>query len=352
MNVALGTEAGSHGQFAYVKNLIEELKTKGVNTKLFYFPIEKTELNGVKISGINLSLYFSLPSMRTHELLKKNLKDTDLFHYHCPITFFDYFIPTIKKLKLPLITTIHYPFNLRNDLYGIFSRNVIRYFLRFARISDRFIAISNAQKEFLESITNKPIYYIPIGVDSKKFSSGHSEIKEKYNTENLITYLGRISPEKGVKTLISAFIQGEFNDAKLLIVGKGPLLKLINIKHPNIIYTGYVSEKEKIEILRGTDIFVTTSFVEGMSCSLLEAMSVGCCVVATNIDANRDLISTKEGFLFEPRNINQLKEKLELLINDKNLILKKGKAARKKIIKNHDWKIISRRIMDVYSELL
>ena len=140
----------------------------------------------------------------------------------------------------------------------------------FNKSVDFFIAPSNFLREKL----------IEYGVREDKiirlnnFTCFVDISNEKPNTENYFMYLGRLSEEKGIKTLIDAAIKvflnedndtGSFNNYKLKIVGDGPLKKemISYVKskgaEKNIEFLGHKSHEEAMDILKGSRFLVIPS---------------------------------------------------------------------------------------------
>ncbi|WP_299338531.1 glycosyltransferase family 4 protein [uncultured Psychroserpens sp.] len=92
---------------------------------------------------------------------------------------------------------------------------------------------------------------------------------------------------------------------------------LISEYKDNYVNLGIISGDDKMKHLQTTDIFLTASYSEGFSRSLLEAMSMGKPVAFTPVGAHREVFKDEiHGFSFEPGNLNQLKEALKQLLVD------------------------------------
>lgn len=90
------------------------------------------------------------------------------------------------------------------------------------------------------------------------------------------------------------------------------------------------------EILRAMDVFVLNSKTEGMSYAVLEAMSSGLPVIATDVGADIELINhDSEGYLVSQGDVESLAGYMVKLGNDQSLLLRMGKNAREKVIKSY-----------------
>jgi len=129
--------------------------------------------------------------------------------------------------------------------------------------------------------------------------------------------------EKALELLIEAFAKVRQRTAalKLIIVGSGPefqkLQKLSAMLGLGDECVFVPAVRDVARYLRAIDIFVSTSYSEAFSNSILEAMACGCCVVASRVGGTPELIEDgQRGLLFESGNAAELAEKLARLIDD------------------------------------
>ncbi|MEL7476179.1 MAG: glycosyltransferase family 4 protein, partial [Cyanobacteria bacterium J06555_12] len=185
------------------------------------------------------------------------------------------------------------------------------------------------------------ISIIPNGVDVAKYSPGPSGIKEELGVERLFVYQGRISPEKNVEALLKAWKQAQMGpEAKLAIIGDGPMATTLksfyNAEH-GVEWLGYISnEARRIEILRGTDVFILPSQIEGLSLSLLEAMACGVAVVATDVGADGEAIGDGAGIVLSPfKTANELATLLPVLRDQREFTQLLGVKARQRVLQRY-----------------
>ena len=217
----------------------------------------------------------------------------------------------------------------------------------------KFISPSRfLQKKFCDFGWSKSsIKYIPNYIDIKNVGAN-------YRPGKYFLYIGRLSSEKGINTLIRAFKKIKSNNARLVIVGDGPIrneLRKISMDDNRIEYTGYLSGnalKEKIE--KSKAIIVPSEWYENAPLSILEAFAVGKPVIGAHIGGIPEMIEHKvNGFHFESGNIDDLKEKMELMLglNDDD-ITNMGMNARKKIDEEYNSKLHYDNLMQVYTEAI
>jgi glycosyltransferase involved in cell wall biosynthesis len=103
-----------------------------------------------------------------------------------------------------------------------------------------------------------------------------------------------------------------------------------------VFLNGWIYGSNKIEALKNANVFILPSHYEGYPNSLMEAMASGKACIATNIGSIPDMIENNvTGLLINPKNAIELFKSIELLYLNKNLVLKFGFEARKKIVQNN-----------------
>lgn len=177
-----------------------------------------------------------------------------------------------------------------------------------------------------------------------------------YNTGNYIMYVGRLSKEKGIYTLIKAF---KYITTNLIIVGDGyEKDKYISfaqkMSNKNIYFIGYKSGEElKNMYLNCAFTILPSECYENSPITILESYAHGKPVIASKIGGIPELIIDHEtGLLFEPGNVEDLISKIEYLIKRPLLISKMGENARKYVIENHSEEEHYNRLISIYNNIL
>ena len=152
-------------------------------------------------------------------------------------------------------------------------------------------------------------------------------------------FVGQATYRKGLSYLIDA-MDGLQDKAELTVTGafnaKDWFVKN-SLNKPNIEYTGFVTGDRMQRIYENSDVMVIPSFSEGMSQVGIEAMACGLPVICTTNSGVNDLITEGEnGFIIEPGNQEQLKEKMEWFIEHRNHIREMGEKARS-VAENYSW---------------
>jgi glycosyltransferase involved in cell wall biosynthesis len=144
---------------------------------------------------------------------------------------------------------------------------------------------------------------------------------------------------------------------KLAIVGGGPCLAELQQRACLLgIFPDCIFEPATPQVaawLRAMDIFVLPSLSEALSNSLMEAMACGCCVAASRIGGNPELVIHGEtGMLFTPRDVTELAEVLRLLAGAKALRDRLASNAVHLIESRFSLEAAARRMAEIYSSLL
>lgn len=185
-----------------------------------------------------------------------------------------------------------------------------------------------------------------------------SEFNPQYTPGRYFLYLGRLSEEKGIDTLVRAFLVLNQNKIGLTIVGEGPMrtdLERLSNGNPAIKITGYLSGDQLRNITRNAlSIVVPSVYYENAPISLLEAMAYGKPVIGAAIGGIPEMIQDGEnGYLFESGNCDALKivlERFAKLPPDK--IEAMGRAARKKVENINSEESHYHNLMKIYQEVL
>lgn len=215
---------------------------------------------------------------------------------------------------------------------------------RLSFLVSKFVGVSEDIKKMLKmdfKIKESKIITIYNGVQISNESQrlDITSLRTKLGLEQsdfIIGTIGRIEPVKDYSTLIrmSAPILLKYRNAKLMIVGDGSQRAELEILAQNLgissqtIFTGY--QKDISSYLQLINVFVLTSISEGISNVLLEAMAASIPVIATNVGGNPEIVSNNQtGFLIPRNNLNQITEKIELMINNPELASNLGESGRK-----------------------
>lgn len=165
-------------------------------------------------------------------------------------------------------------------------------------------------------------------------------------------YAGRISPEKGIETVIDAWAGLEY---PLRVAGGGPLLDAMKRKPTgSVSWLGWKSREETLNLVRESAFFVFPSMLyEGFPLALLEAMALGKAIIASDLGPRREMIENGvSGLRFEAGNAKDLRAKIERLINDPALRMRLGQAAREIYLSRYTPEKNYEMLMNIYERSL
>lgn len=224
-----------------------------------------------------------------------------------------------------------------------------------AKYADEIIVLSKNVQDYFKNTYNRNTKFIPNGVNKPDIKVPKI-IKEKYglDKDEYILFLARIVPEKGVHYLIDAYKKIK-TDKKLVIAGGAShtndyleKIKKMVQEDNRIIMTGFVQGKELEELFSNCYLYCLPSDVEGMPLSLLEAMSYGCKCLVSDIEENSTVIE-KNGFTFKHGSVEDLKEKLEKLIN--NSIELDERNVQESVLKKYNWDKVTEETLEIYKDI-
>lgn len=178
-----------------------------------------------------------------------------------------------------------------------------------------------------------------------------------WEDENYILYLGRLSSEKGVKTLIEAHstMNGGTNKPKLLVVGTGPLEEELRANASgHVTFTGYCSGEALWEHIRKASCLVIPSeCYENCPMTVIEAMAMGKPVIGSRMGGIPEQVEDGiNGYLCEAGNAKEFTTAMNKLMADPALRRKMGEASRKKAETKYNLETHNRELMNIYEQLL
>lgn len=205
-------------------------------------------------------------------------------------------------------------------------------------------------------IEAKGVLYNSVDVEGieKIFEENEKKYRAAYGIDEdavVITFTGRLLPEKGIPQLVSAFeqIQKVYSNIYLFLAGDGGLADFVK-SHENehIILLGRKSFEEVIILLSETDIFCLPSFSEGFSTSILEAIVCKCYVVTTERGGARETFPADDyGMVIPNNNIRILKDALVKAINSSAKREEAVTLSYNRLKNNFTWDIVSAKVNEL-----
>ncbi|MGA7987555.1 MAG: glycosyltransferase family 4 protein [Candidatus Dormiibacterota bacterium] len=287
-----------NGLAAYSRETVAALRSRGVEVLFFAhhegraaaaLPVG-VELRAVRLKTVTVSLPGSLERIST---ALDHFKP-DLVHLSVSFSLLDGAVASLAHDRnIAAVATVHLPYGTLASARARLLHELYRFHARRLAQFDALIALSEEQRTLLveSGLDVARIVVSPNGVNTEHLTPGHSRLRVALGARFVVVYLGRIDPEKRVLQLARSFVaQGWPDDHVLLIGGAGTQRRQLDrlaAAHPQVRLLGVVADDEgRRDLLRAADVFVLPSTAEGLSLALLEAMSVGRAVIAT--DAGED----------------------------------------------------------------
>lgn len=235
--------------------------------------------------------------------------------------------------------------------YPIFFRKYLRSFAELAMVfPNATVADSRTSQEWYLQRTNIAPNYIPYG--TKPSSGVDRVVLNEYGLEpdGYVLFVGRLVYEKGAHTVIEAF-KSVRTDLKLVIVGDtldadDYAERLKEEADGRIVFLGFVHGKDFETIRNGARIYIHPSLFDGTSISLLGALGAGRAVISSDLKENRD-VGGDAAVYFERENPNDLREKLQQLLDAPDRIRELGERSKQRSANFFDWD----KIVDSYERL-
>lgn len=338
--------------------------------------VEELKKDGFDVRIINIDRKINLSSnlksiKNMYRLFKK--EKPDIVHVHTPIAaMLGRIAARLAGVKTIIYTAHGFYFheNMPRRIYNTF------YWLE--KLSARFLTdyIFTQSQEDGDLAINKQflppgcITVISNGVDvANKFNPKNIELKKITETkrelgiketDKVITFIGRLVKEKGIFELLEAFEKIEQKNVKLIIIGDtGESERDQNAKkelekyyeNENIIFTGYRSDTPVLLAL--TDIFCLPSYREGMPRSIIEAMSMECAIVATNIRGSREEVDHgKNGLLVPMKTVKPLANAFTTILDNPKKLACYKKNAREKAVEFYNEDTVVKKQLEIFEKVI
>lgn len=200
------------------------------------------------------------------------------------------------------------------------------------------------------------------GFDTNKLIIKPNFVEDTYGGQTdgigkYAVFIGRLSEEKGLRTLITAW--KSLPDVPLKIIGDGPdsgeYIAIVNdLGIKNIEFTGLKPHAECMNILDGARFLIMPSvWYETFGLVIVEAFCHEKPVIASRLGAMQDIVKDEvNGLLFEPGNPTDLAQKVRRLWSDSHTALKMGRTAREEYEKAYTPEINYELLMDIYKRAM
>ncbi len=220
------------------------------------------------------------------------------------------------------VVTIHgLEYEYYPEMYPLNHLKYLRWSTKYAlKNAQKIIVVSENTKNDLIKFYDANPEKIKVVYHGVNLLKSKSQLKSK-KSEKYILFIGRLETKKNVDGLIKSFnlLKKKYQvPHKLVLTGtEGYGFKEIikNVKNNDIIFFGYVPEKEKMLLLEKAEMFVFPSFYEGFGIPILEAQAAYCPVITSNISSMPE-IAGNGAILIDPNNIEQIAGAMHKIIDD------------------------------------
>lgn len=344
--------------------LFRRLTKKGFEIDVITPRIKGTEKNEL-IEGINIKrvpgnrFTFMLPAFKEASKLKTDLIQTAVWFGGYPSGI----LKMIKRKPSVLMVNAFFGYRWKmlrkspvSEMFFIAER------LLFSLPFDKFVCLSNSQKQALEAIgiknerteftypgVNKKIFH-PINISKKIFN-----LKDEF----VYCFYGRYDSQKGIDILlhVAKKFYKQHKNSKLVLIITGDnrkaikMIEKLGIKEHIILLPGQSQEK-LVKIINVADVLVFPSRAESFGMVAAESAAVGKPVIVSDVDGfNEIIVNGKTGFLIKPNNSDMIVEKLNILYKNKNLRKRMGKNALKRS-NLFDWDKMAKQYERIYENLV
>ncbi len=305
--------------------------------------------SGGSIARVSLS-WWLYPKVRA--LLKR--EQFDIIHLHEPMA------PILPLCVLEFsrsvnVGTFHASY-ARQHLYRVTHPIIKRWHQRL----HGNIAVSPAARRYVNNTFPGDYEIIPNGIDFDRFSAGVAPLPQYQDGKLNILFVGRLEKRKGLRYLLEAYgkLKWDLPNIRLIVVGPGNpdkesyrIISSHNLQ--DVEFVGRVSYEDLPRYYASADIFCSPATgAESFGIVLLEAMSAGKPVVASDIEGFRGIVTDGEqGLLVPKKDSDALATALGNLARDPELRRKLGGQGNRSA-EEYRWEVVAGRVENYYNTCL
>lgn len=283
----------------------------------------------------------------------------DIVHYHA---LGPGLVAPIPRWLSParVVLTVHGLDNERAK-WGAVARGVLgTAHWMSARVPNATVVVSRALADHYARRFGRHVTYIPNGVTTPTPRPPERIVSDYgLGTGSYLLFVGRLVPEKGVDLLIRAYRRVP-GDHRLVIAGDSSFsdeyvtrLHRLAQDDPRVLFVGYAYGELLAELYSNAAVFVLPSYLEGMALTLLEALSYGVPVVASDIAPNREVGQDRPGFrLFPAGDEDALRTTLRRVLADRGPERDAARTLRDSVLAEYRWDVAACSTRDLYRSLV
>lgn len=358
-NTGLPRRVGS-GEYCY-QLLLNLNKIDKKNKYIIYLPQNPTvdlpkESGNWRYKVVGPRKMWTLIGLSLEFILRRSKPDV----FFSPTHYLPIFAPQQSIISILDISYVHFP-----ELFKSSDLNQLTKWTKYSvRKAKGVFTISKASKDDIIKEYGIPDYRVTVtypGIreisDNKDKVLSMDELKQKYSIKgDYVLFVGTLQPRKNVSGLIEAFSKLKKKDINLIIIGKRGWKYQEILDAPKkfgvenkVKFLDSVSDEELVFFYKNAACFVLPSLYEGFGLPVLEAMRYGCPVITSNISSLPE-VGGDAALYVNPKDVNDLRDKLELLVNDLKLrkeLIEKGYKQAKKF----SWEKTARETLSVITKI-
>jgi glycosyltransferase involved in cell wall biosynthesis len=282
-------------------------------------------------------------------------KKYDIVHFHSFAPGAFAWLPRLRGAKCVL--QLH-SLEWKRKRWGNVGSSVVKILEKLA-LSQSHIntAVSRTQCTFYRTQREIEMQYIPTAADVKPKAEAKEIYRLGLKPKEYILFACRLVPEKGAHYLVSAFRKLD-TDMKLVIAGDAQgaaeyRKELFDLAggDKRILFPGFVEGRLIEELFSHCYVYAQPSEVEGLSLSILEAMSYGNCCLVSDIPENLEAIGDA-GFHFANKNVDDLADRLHWLLEHREAAEAVNAEAKERIRQHYSWQSTTEQIEKLYLSIL
>lgn len=372
MRIAMIGQKGVPGRFGGIETHVTELSTRLVRAGFAvtaYCRAWYTQEESDRFNGIDL---VTLPSLPTKHLdaISHTLFATlhacifvrpDVYHFHGVGPSLLSWLPKLLAPKATVVSTFHC-IDRHHAKWGWFARMMLRFGERASvSFADECIAVSKTLAIYAYESYSKTATYIPNGITPRRVAVDIDAVAPfGLQPFGYVAMIARLVPHKGVHTLIAAWKRAKemapqtMRDLKLAIVGGSAFtdayvkqLKFQALGDDSIVFTGYQHGETLEALFAGARFTVNPSTSEGLPIAVLEAMSYGKAVIASDIPAHMEVVA-EHGVPFVTGDEEDLAKHIVELAADPMTAASLGHVARAFVEDAYHWDDITAKTVACY----
>ncbi|QWT51879.1 glycosyltransferase [Eubacterium sp. MSJ-33] len=255
--------------------------------------------------------------------------------------------------------------------HGAGLKNYLIYYnveKKLSHITDCLITLNQEDYQAARQKFHHPnVHYVPgVGVDTDAIASiqvDKQEVCRRFGLpsgKRIILTVAELIPRKNVATAIRAFAASNHTDTILVICGKGTLMDSLSQLaeelgvRDRVFFPGY--HTDVLDLYRCADLFLFTSFQEGLSVAVMQAMAAGLPIIASDIRGDRDLLAAEphtrsKHYLLPPKAVDRYAEKIDEILRDPNLAHTLGAENQAMCKKYFDIALVHQLMAQIYTDL-